>query len=216
MTTSSFLDKFVYTSNWQTGFTNWFHSKYYYGGSNYRYFTFQLALNLLGQFTKNPIILETGCQRQEGDIGAGMSTSIFGEYVSKYGGHLITVDMIDNHLRICKDCTSQYKDYITYVLSDSLIFLKDYNGSVDLLYLDSVDYPIGTDAGNIAMQLLSQTHSLMEFQAIESKLHNKTLLLIDDNQLEGGGKPKLLKDYLETKNWYCLLDLQQSLWIPKW
>jgi hypothetical protein len=211
------LKDFTYTSSWAEGpLTNWFHSKYYYAGGNSRYWTFQMALNILSQQTDNPVIIETGCQRQQDDIGAGMSTSIFGEYCQTYGGQLITVDMVEPHLRICQACTSMFASNIQYALSDSLSFLRSYKGRVDLLYLDSVDYPIGDQAGDQALQTASQTHSLAEFCAAEDTLHNKTILLIDDNQLPGGGKPRMLKDYLETRNWVCLFDFQQSLWMPKW
>lgn len=212
-----FRRDFTYTSSWAEGSpSNWFHTKYYYAGANARYWTFQMALNLLSQQTDNPVIIETGCQRQQDDIGAGMSTSIFGEYCKEYGGKVISVDMIEHHLNVCRACCSAYTKQIEYVLSDSLTFLQSYKGRVDLLYLDSVDYPIGDQAGDEALQTASQTHSLAEFCAAENKLHSKTILLIDDNQLPGGGKPKLLKEYLETRGWVCLFDFQQSLWMPKW
>lgn len=192
---------------------NWFYDKYFYSGSNSRYFTFQMAFNLLNQLHPNPVIIETGCQRMDGDLGAGMSTSIFGEYISLYGGKLITVDLIENHLKICQDCTKQYAQFIDYVLSDSLIFLKNYNGQVDLLYLDSLDYPIGENANDENMRNASQGHCLLEFQAIEPRLQRNTIVLIDDNMLPFGGKPKLLKEYLEKQGWVCLFDYQQTLWI---
>jgi hypothetical protein len=90
-----------------------------------------------------------------------------------------------------------------------------YKDQVDLIYLDSLDYPIGTDAGNIAMQDAAQKHNLAEFIAIEDRLTEKTIVLLDDNTLPGGGKPKLLKDYLIAKEWICLLDYQQSLFVKK-
>lgn len=204
---------FVYTSDQDAG--NWFFNKYYFAGSNARYWTFQQALNILNQTVQKPVILETGCQRQADDLGAGMSTSIFAEYVQKYGGKLTTVDLIPMHLEVCKQCTSQFKDVIEYIESDSLIFLANHPGNIDLLYLDSVDYPVGNDEGNKLMQFASQSHCLKEFQAIEARLNPNCLLLIDDNQLPGGGKPRMLKAYLATKGWICLMDFQQSLWIKE-
>src|SRR5574343_374682 len=129
---------------------NWLYQKYYYAGGNSRYWTFQLALNLLSQQVDKAVIIETGCQRMDGDLGAGMSTSIFGEYVVRYGGRLITVDLIPQHLEICKQCTMPYSSAIDYVLADSVDFLSKYEGQVDLLYLDSLDYPVGDNAGDIA------------------------------------------------------------------
>lgn len=223
---------------------NWLFKKYYYSGSNSRYWTFQAALNLLNQRSKNPIIVETGCQRMKDDLGAGMSTSIFGEYCHRHGGQLYTVDLIEDHLEVCQNCTTEYKGYIQYVLSDSIKWLKEASvGSVDLLYLDSYDHPYG-DLLNIyggrsdinqAIETINnmgqdeilrlhgdlitpcQQHCLKEFKAAEEsgKVTDKTIVLIDDNQLPGGGKSRLVKDYLWKSGWTCVLDLQQSLWIKE-
>ncbi|MFH1547075.1 MAG: hypothetical protein ABIC57_01160 [bacterium] len=197
---------------------NWLFDKYYFCGSNSRYWTFQMALNLLFQRKNSPVIVETGCQRQEDDLGAGMSTSIFGEYCSRHGGKLYTVDLIETHLNICRECTSEHSRNIEYVLSDSVAWLKKAaRVNIDLLYLDSLDYPVGSQADDIRMQEAAQVHCLNEFKAAESsgKLKDNCLILIDDNQLPGGGKPRLLKQYLKAQGWTCLLDLQQSLWVRK-
>ena len=199
--------------------TNWLHQKYYRSGTNSRYWTWQLALNLLVQTRVNPVIVETGCQRQEDDLGAGMSTSIFGEYCARYGGAVYTVDLFRNHLDICRACTKEWEDAISYVESDSISWLQKVKGiEADLLYLDSLDYPIGDQAGDKDKQLAAQVHCLNEFKAAESSgvLNDSTILLIDDNQLPGGGKPRLLKNHLiNTSDWVCLLDLQQSLWMKR-
>ncbi len=198
---------------------NWLFKRYYYSGGNSRYFTFQLALNLLAQKVKNPLIIETGCQRQKEDVGAGMSTSIFGEFVTRYGGKVIAVDLIPKHLEVCKQCTLEYSSNIEYVLSDSVAWLKNIRDiEADLLYLDSLDYPLSPDglrSINPAEEKASQEHCLNEFlAAVESGVvGTNTIILIDDNQLPGGGKPRLLKNYLCEAGWICLIDFQQSLWI---
>jgi len=228
----------VYTDH---GSKNWLFEKYYFGGQNYRYFTFQLALNLLKQKHPNPAIIETGCQRMKDDLGAGMSTSVFGEFCSKYGGHITSVDISENNLKVCKECTVQYSSFITYVRSDSVSFLSGKRGSVDLLYLDSLDYDYsgllniygGASDINKAVQtvnavsqdellsrhsniiLPSQEHCLNELKAAERSgmVKANTILMIDDNQLPGGGKSRLAKDYLASTGWTCLLDHQQTLWV---
>jgi len=200
---------------------NWLFKKYYYAGSNSRYWTFQVALNLLNQRVEHPTIVETGCQRQADDLGAGMSSSIFGEYCSKYNGRLYTVDLFPQHLEICKQCTLPFSDTIEYVLSDSISWLREVKDiKADLLYLDSLDYPISPDGRssvNPIKEQEAQEHCLNEFLAAESsgKINSKTIVLIDDNQLPGGGKPRLLKEYLLQSGWICLLDLQQSLWVKE-
>ena len=210
---SDIYSSLVYTSDESD---NWLYKKYYYSGGNARYWTWQIALGLLAQRKANPIIVETGCQRMADDLGAGMSTSIFGEFCQRHGGHVFTVDLFPQHLAVCKECTKQYSEYIDYIESDSVVWLENAtNTKADLLYLDSVDYPIGPHEGDIEMRNLSQTHSLKEFIAAKQSgvVQPSTILLIDDNQLLGGGKPKLLKRMLQKEDWICLLDLQQSLWI---
>lgn len=193
---------------------NWFYNKYWYAGANQRYFTFQMALNLLNQLVENPVIIETGCQRQLDDIGAGMSTSIFAEYISRYGGRLISVDNNQDHLSRASSYVAHW-DYIDFVpvLSDSVIFLESYTEQCDLLYLDSLDFPVGEQEGDVAMQEAAQKHCLAEFEAFSYMNGAKPIILLDDNALPAGGKPMLLKTVLLQQGWTCLLDLQQSLWI---
>jgi hypothetical protein len=197
---------------------NWFYNRYFYGGTNLRYYTFQLALNLLYQGKENPIIIETGCQREEDDVGAGMSTSIFAEYVHRYGGKLITVDNNPRHLSRARTYCQQWVPLdgkVEFVCSDSVGYLRNYMGEVDLIYLDSLDYPVGRDEGNVAMQQAAQWHSLNELTAIEPNLHGKSIILLDDNHFAGGGKPAKAKEYLVNTGWICLLDLQSTLWIRR-
>jgi hypothetical protein len=198
---------------------NWLHKRYYYAGSNYRFHSFNIALNILVQKYSCPVIIETGCQRIEEDLGGGMSTSIFGEYCARYGGKLYTVDLYQDHLDVCKDCTKPYAHNIEYILSDSVTWLKKSQGiQADLIYLDSLDYAVsldGTRSTDTAGEIASQKHCLDEFLAAErsGKLKPTTMILIDDNQLPGGGKPKMLKKHLKNKGWTCLIDFQQSLWV---
>jgi FMN-dependent NADH-azoreductase len=69
------------------------------------------------------------------------------------------------------------------------------------------------NANDENMRNASQSHCLAEFRAIEPRLQKNTIVLIDDNMLPFGGKPKLLKEYLDQKGWVCLFDYQQTLWI---
>ena len=193
---------------------NWFYKKYFYGGGNARYFTFQLALNLVNQLHEFPTIIETGCQRELEDLGGGMSTSIFAEYVQRYGGRVITVDNSEEHLTRSKAYCIRFPETdVKFELSDSVEWLSKYVGNCHLLYLDSLDYPVGDNEGDVKMQKAAQEHNLNEFKAIEERLQDKMILLLDDNLLPGGGKPALLKTYLSNKGWICLIDYQQSIWM---
>lgn len=191
---------------------SWYQKKYYYGGENLRYHTFHAALNILFQECESPLIVETGCQRQEGDVSAGMSTSIFGEYVKRYGGRLITVDVNGDNLRACRQITEQYADNISYVQSDSVQFLQNFYESPDLVYFDSYNYDVH---GDVLDQRRSQEHCLAELMAIESRLLDTSLLLFDDNDFAGGGKPYMAKRHLVDRRWTCFLDFQQTLWMKR-
>lgn len=222
---------------------NWFYDRYYYAGVNSRYHTFQLVLNLLYQKHANPTIIETGCQRLKDDLGGGMSTSIWAEYIQRYGGKLISVDNSVDSLQAARRVLQEFSGIdVTLVHSDSVVYLEGCQEHCDLLYLDSFDYPIvklceiygGHQDIDLTMKIMNQVgrdrfidlhrdiilpcqeHCLKEFQAIESNLPLNCILLIDDNQLPGGGKPRLLKDYLWARNeWTCLLDFQNSVWVKE-
>jgi hypothetical protein len=224
---------------------NWFYNRYYYAGANSRYSTFHMCLNLLNQRHPNPTIVETGCQRLRDDLGGGMSTSIFTEYLYRHApeGSLISVDISHASLEAAKQCIAEWPNIdVTLVCADSVTYLKDYNGPCDLLYLDSWDYPYelflnhfgGQEDVEAALEqtrqltrgqaldmfgnlvLPCQEHALKEFLAIEDRLSETCILLVDDNQLSGGGKPRLLKDYLASKkDWINLFDFQASLWLRR-
>lgn len=202
----------VYTGNDYEN--NWFFKKYYAGGGNFRYHTFQIALNILNQWYECPTIIETGCQRELDDLGAGMSTSIFTEYISRYGGKLITVDINLYHLTKAEVFASRWDDAnVQFVRSDSVAFLRDYQDPCHMVYLDSLDYPLD---GAPAEAEAAQRHCLDEFLGIQKQLPPRAIMLADDNNLvhTSGGKPRMLKAYLERKpEWTCLLDGQQTLWV---
>lgn len=235
------LNSFCFTSH---GHDNWFYKRYYYCGSNCRYFTFQLALNMLASIGRPPVIVETGCQRMEEDVGAGMSTSVWAEFCSRNGGKLYTIELSKQNLDVCRSCTRKWSDQIEYFQSDSVLWLQAASGiTADLLYLDSMDYDYGgllniyggqndisaaikaVEALSLAEVLTrhsniivpSQEHCLNELKAALSSgvVKENTIVLIDDNQLPGGGKSRLAKEYLTTIGWKCLLDFQQSMWVKK-
>lgn len=174
-------------------------------GSMIKYVTIKVALNILLQ-TGGQLIVETGTQRMKDDPG-GSSTTIFGAFCKRYGKRLITVDNNAKNLEVSKECTMEFKDHITYVLSDSVEFLQRFSEPIDLLYLDSLDCPVEGDATE------AQEHSLRELKAAYKNLHKGSLLIIDDNNFPNGGKSRLAKYFLlRTKEWLCILDYAQTLW----
>src|SRR3990167_4889875 len=221
---------------------DWFYEKYFKGlQQGKRFWTMFLALNLFLQY-QGQTIIETGSTRLKDDWGAGMSTLIFGDFLKHYGGKLITVDNDFSVVETSKEITKDYAENIRYEVSDSIEFLRNWEeAKIDLLYLDSFDYPYGellshygadddlekaikklnsiTDEeieklyGNTILG--SQIHQQRELELALPKMNNNAIVLLDDNDLPGGGKTKLAKRYLAGNGYECLMDSYQSLWIKK-
>lgn len=195
------MDDFLEFGGW---FDQLFRTK-----SDGRYVTFKTALNLIYQTNLPPIIVETGTIRQVEDYGAGYSTVIFGEYIARYGGHITTIDIEPKNMEVCRQVTQKYKGSINYIVDDSLHALTLLKAPIDLLYLDSLDTPIGENEDATP----AQEHNLKEFKIVEHLLHLKSVVLIDDNNFVNGGKSRLTKKYLKEKGWRVLINGQQTLWI---
>jgi len=193
------MNNFLYVDSW--------FEKKYKDKSDSRYFTFKVALNLFLQANGKNIV-ETGTTRMKDDWGAGYSTFLFAVVAKAFNKHIWTVDISAANIEVCREVTKDYLDYITYEVSDSILFLQNFKEPIDLLYLDSVDFPLdGSDP------FPCQQHQLNEFKTIESRLSENCVVLLDDNHFATGGKTKLTKDYLREKGWRCVLDYQQSLFI---
>ena len=194
-----------------------------------KFHSFRISLNLFHQ-RKGRIIVETGCQREVADWGAGQTTKIFGEYVSKYDAFLYTVDINLENLKIAEQISGN--NNIEYVNMDSVEFLKNFTQNIDLLYLDSFDFPLhelfarfGEDMFKMSFTevvsksqdilLPCQIHCLNELVSAEDKLHENSILLIDDNSQVGGGKPRLARDWLFSNGWEMIMDWEQTLWHRK-
>jgi hypothetical protein len=209
-----------------------------------RWPTLKAALNLFLQ-RGGKTIVETGCMRQENDYGAGCSTLLFSRVAATYGACLWSVDNNPDHVALATRLTSAYAASRHCVVGDSVDFLQsrlknepNFSSRIDLLYLDSLDYPADTLAARFGCtnmqqfaELLADTseeelcaghrdligppqaHCLAEIQAAIAWLHPGSVVLMDDNHLPGGGKPRLAKRALSELGWICVLDAEQSLWL---
>jgi len=183
--------------------------------SDWRYPSFLEALRLLGEAGGRTIV-ETGTIRMADDWGAGYSTLIFGKYCSLTGAELHTIDIDPRALAICKAVTKEFAGRIRYVEGDSVGVLEDFGGTIDLLYLDSLDFPIvkGIPTARESEEARrSQEHNLNEMKAAHGKLSPKAVVLIDDNLLPLGGKTKMSKAFLLGEGWKQLIDGQQALFV---
>lgn len=155
--------------------------------------TMKLAITLLNNKKSN--FVETGTTRKnylncpkKGDrAGDGCATVLFSEYARLFGGHVWTCDISKENIDSCKIATEEYKDVITYVIDDSLNFLINFNERIDFLYLDSVD---GGDP-------MAHHHQLKEIMIALPKLHEKSVVLLDDL----GSKTDLSIPFLKENGW---------------
>lgn len=172
--------------------------------------TFNMVFDMIAP---SPIIVETGCVRMEEDYGAGYSTVIFADYVATHGGKLITVDLSVDNIQTAKKLTKKWSKYIEYVQGDSVEFLKNFgathpNQFIDLLYLDSFDYP---EAGGDPFPC--QNHQRKELAQVWKYVKQGGLILLDDNLIGEGGKTRITKEVLAHKGAKCLSDGgQQALY----
>jgi hypothetical protein len=151
--------------------------------------------------------------REKNDFSAGYSSVLYGEFLERYGGHLHSVDISERNVAICRKLMRRYARFATCYVSDSIAFLRDWprlSGSapIDLLYLDSLDYPVY----NESPREISQQHCLGELEAALPSLGPRAIVLIDDSDLPGGGKPLLARRRLAELGWHNELDSYQTLW----
>lgn len=166
--------------------------------------TMKMAIYLLGQNSSINFV-ETGTARKnhithpnvEDRAADGCSTVLFSHFCHEIKkGHVWTCDISSENIDNCKIGTEEYKNYVDYIVDDSVNFLKNFKQKIDFLYLDSVDSHVSGSA----------EHQLKEIESAFDKIHNKTVILLDDL----GQKTKLSIPFLQEKNW-CQINLN----IPK-
>ena len=105
----------------------------------------------------------------------GMSTLIFCEYAKHVNGKLFSCDINSQNIKYAKRSTKKFINYVNFVESDSLLFLKNFKHKIDFLYLDSLDGHNPSDAS---------MHQLNEAKSAIDKLHRNSLILLDDKNLK--------------------------------
>tara|TARA_B100001175_G_scaffold309539_1_gene311375 strand:+ start:3820 stop:4383 length:564 start_codon:yes stop_codon:yes gene_type:complete len=156
------------------------------------------------------VIVETGTSRGKTKFFIinhynwkdGMSTPMFAEYAYNYNGELHSCDISLINIRNAKKFTNQFSQNITFYNLDSLFFLKNFNKKIDLLYLDSLD---GHDI------VASSQHQLNEIKIGLNKLHNKSLVLLDDK----GSKTKLSINFLKDSNYKIIYETDYQVLFSK-
>ena len=200
---------FVYKSSKHKPLTPLMPKNYNFGK---RRATFRATIKLLEE-RKAKILVETGVAREglKYTKSDGASTLVFGTWAKQNNAFLHSVDIDPVAIETAQEQINQssLQTHVKLHVQDSVSFLGNFQEKVDFLYLDSYDY----SRKDIAIQKASQEHHLKEFQAIETRLHDKTIVLIDDCRLPGGGKGKLVIDYMQKKGWKIFLKKYQVLLV---
>jgi hypothetical protein len=151
----------------------------------------------------SPTFVETGTIRAAEDwAGAGFSTYLFGAYLRNVGGKLHSVDLSGEHCRFAREWTAVFGETVEVTQADSVSFLRSFARPIDVLYLDSLDTTEPRHA----------EHCLAELQAALPKLHEKSLIIIDDTPWHGGawvGKGARAVPWLLENGWRVLYGVYQ-------
>jgi predicted O-methyltransferase YrrM len=150
-------------------------------------------------------IVETGTTRQKHNWhGDGCSTIIYADFCAQFKNqkaspHVWTCDISKENIEMCKEVTKEYKEHITYVVDDSINFLSKFDDPIDFLYLDSYDASKGKD-------ILASEHNLKEAKISIDKLHESSVILLDDSRVNGEkiGKGIYSIPYLKDNGWKLL------------
>lgn len=167
--------------------------------------TFRLSLK-----RKHKIIVETGTSRgktkffffKKYNWKDGMSTPMFAEYAKVINGVLHTCDISAKNIENAKNFTKEFSNFITFYIQDSLIFLRHFNEKIDLLYLDSLD---GHNP------VLASEHQLKEAKLSINKLHEKSLILLDDK----GSKTNLSLQFYLTQGFKIIFETKYQILLSK-
>ncbi len=172
-----------------------------------RYNSVQCALRLLKQ--KNAkILVETGTAR-DGDTNFnwdGGSTIIFGNWAMDFSAILYSVDNDLDAVEQARNATLKYATNVQIVHSDSLAFIEEFNQPIDFLYLDSYDYDVKNPEP-------SKQHHLKEMMLAYPKLHDNSIVMIDDCDLPGGGKGEYIIQFLTERGWKIAYDGYQVVLV---
>jgi hypothetical protein len=171
---------------------------------NIRFGSFKFALEEASKRNLK-IIVETGVARGKKKFlffskinwKDGMSTLMFSEYVHLVKGHLYTCDINQKNINNAKKFTKRFKDKVTFYLDDSVLFLKNFDKKIDFLFLDSLDgqHPNAAE------------HQLNEIKNSINRLHNRSLVLLDDK----GIKTNLSAKYMVNHGFKIINETNEQL-----
>jgi hypothetical protein len=152
---------------------------------------------------KNPLIVETGCQRACPDRGTGESTTLFGLVAAAARGRLESVDNNPDYASLAARLVRELPAHVH--CSDATEWLMLHDGKrIDALYLDSAD----TWTAGFEQVCLD------EAQAAADKMNPEGCILIDDTIEQNGvwaGKGAHAVGWLERNGWKVIEKGYQAL-----
>ena len=178
--------------------------QYYNNPKNFRFKSFEFAL-LEAKKRNLKIFVETGVARGKSKFlffskinwKDGMSTLIFSDYVKHMNGSLTSCDISQKNVNNAKKFTSKNKEFVNFIVDDSIKFLSEINKSIDFLYLDSLDGQFEE----------SSRHQLEEIKVVKKNLHKDSLVLLDDK----GSKTNLSIDFMLKNNLKILNETNEQV-----
>ena len=181
----------------------------YNNSKNIRFNLFKRTLEI-AKARGSKIIVETGTARGKSKFfffkkfnwKDGMSTIMFSEFAHFMKGKLHSCDISENNIKNAKEFTKKYSDNVDFYINDSVVFLREFNKKIDLLYLDSYD---GHNAE------IASKHQLNEAKAVIDKLNVSSLVLLDDK----GAKTLYSKDYFIECGLKILVETENQLLLRK-
>ena len=117
--------------------------------------------------------IETGASQN-------LEDGCFGLYLAKIsestGGIYHSVDIYEDIVNKSKEIFNKYipELKVNHCVSDSVKFLEEYNGSPNLVHLDSWDL-------DLTNPVPSMLHGWLEFVAIKDKMPSGSIIIVDDN-----------------------------------
>jgi len=144
------------------------------------------------------VVVELGSIRQRNNYaGDGYSTVAWAQHASV----VYTVDINPKATTLTREETAEYDNVIT-VTMDGQKFLRAFDGTIDLLYLDAWDYDTVPD---------SAEQHLAAYKLAWPKMRATSLILIDDTDHTDGGKGKLAVPQAVEDGWKAVFVAKQTL-----
>ena len=111
-------------------------------------------------------------------------------------------DLSAKNIKNAADFTSKFSKNVEFYIEDSVVFLKNFNQKIDLLYLDSYD------GHNVE---LASKHQLNEAKMSIKKLNDDSIVLLDDK----GAKTLYSSDFFIDNGFKILAETTNQLLLSK-